>query len=137
MNQRLDHRNGSPHRHSAIGSHHALGKCAQDAGEDVGTYVARAVALQMVVDQRADSASVEKLMAHLAEARAIVELPIANLSMVTNDTDRLRALHGTALLDFPPDPVYDRITRASRPCFQEPPGGARRHPGRLSRHTAD
>lgn len=99
----------------------ALQKCAQDAGEDVGTYVARAVAAQMVADQRsAGSDSIEELMAHLAEAGVVVEIPMANLSAVINDPDRLRALHATGLLDSPRDPVYDRITRAAADALDAP-----------------
>lgn len=99
----------------------ALEKRAQDAGEDVGAYVARAVATQMVADQRiADSAAVEELMAHLAEAGVVVEVPIERLSAVINDPERLRALRATGLLDTPPEPIYDRITRAAADALDAP-----------------
>lgn len=99
----------------------ALEKCAQDAGEDVGTYVARAVGTQMVADQRrTGSDSLEELMVHLAEAGVVVEVPMAKLSAVINDPDRLRALRATGLLDTPPEPIYDRITRAAADALDAP-----------------
>ncbi len=99
----------------------ALEKYAQAVGEDVGTYVARVVAEQMVADQRRmDSASVEELVAHLAEVGVIVELPMPDLSKVINDPERLRALRATGLLDTPREPVYDRITRAAADALDTP-----------------
>lgn len=99
----------------------ALEKRAQDAGEDVGAYVARAVAAQMVADQRvADSSALEELMAHLAEAGVVVDVPMEKLSAVINDPERLRALHATGLLDTPPEPIYDRITRAAADALNAP-----------------
>lgn len=99
----------------------ALQKRAREAGEDVDSYVARAVALQMVADQRhADSTAVEELIAHLAEAGVVIELPMANLSAVINDPERLRALRATGLLDTPPEPIYDRITRAAADALDAP-----------------
>ena len=98
-----------------------LEKCAQDAGEDIGTYVARAVGSQMVADSRgADGVSIEELVAHLAEAGVVVDLPMPNLSAVINDPDRLRVLHATGLLDTPPEPIYDRITRAAAEALDAP-----------------
>lgn len=99
----------------------ALEKCAQNSGVDVGTYVARAVASQMVADQRgADSATLQELRAHLAEAGVIVDVPTVKLSAVINDPARLRALHATGLLDTPREPVYDRITRAAADALDAP-----------------
>lgn len=99
----------------------ALQKCAQAAGEDVGTYVARVVAEQMVADQRRlDGTGVEELTAHLAEVGVIVEVPMPDLSGVINDPERLRALHATGLLDSPREPVYDRITRAAADALDTP-----------------
>ena len=46
-----------------------LEQCAREAGEDVDTYVARAVATRMVADlAHADSDSPEELMTHLEES---------------------------------------------------------------------
>lgn len=99
----------------------ALEKRAREAGEDVETYVARAVALQMLADQRhSDSGAVEELIAHLAEAGIVIALPMADVSAVINDPDRLRALHATGLLDTPPEPIYDRITRAAADALDAP-----------------
>ena len=49
-----------------------LEESAREVGEDVITYVARAVASQMITDQRrVDGASVEELMAHLYESACL------------------------------------------------------------------
>ncbi len=94
---------------------------ARDAGEDVDTYVARAVATRMVADlARADSDSPEELMTHLAESGVFASTSMPSVSAVINDPERLRALHATGLLDSPVEEVYDRITRAAAQALDAP-----------------
>lgn len=98
-----------------------LEESARDAGQDVETYVARAVASQMVADQRqADSPSVEKLMAHLSDSGVFANTAMPSVSTVINDPDRLHSLYATGLLDSPPEAVYDRITRAAADALDAP-----------------
>jgi GAF domain-containing protein len=98
-----------------------LEECAREAGQDVETYVARAVASQMVTDQRrANSPSIGELMAHLSESGAFAETTMPSTSAAITDPDRLRSLYATGLLDSPPEEVYDRITRAAAAALDAP-----------------
>jgi len=98
-----------------------LEQCARDAGEDVNTYVARAVASKMVADRRlAESAAVERLMKHLSESGVFAGSDMPSVSTVIADPDRLRALYATGLLDSPTEDVYDRITRAAADALDAP-----------------
>jgi GAF domain-containing protein len=98
-----------------------LEESAREAGEDVVTYVARAVASRMVSEQRrANSPGIEELLAHLSESGAFAETAMPNTSATINDPARLDALYATGLLDSPPDEVYDRITRAAAAALDAP-----------------
>lgn len=98
-----------------------LERSALEAGQDVESYVARAVASQMVADlRRADSASISELMAHLSQSGAFAETTMPSVSAVINDPERLRALYATGLLDSAPEAVYDRITRAACDALDAP-----------------
>ncbi|MGB0962813.1 MAG: GAF domain-containing protein [Mycobacterium sp.] len=98
-----------------------LEECAADVGEDVETYVTRAVARQMVAEQRrVSSESLEELLAHLADFGVFGEASTPSVIAAITDPDRLRALHDTGLLDSPPDAVYDRITRAAADALNAP-----------------
>ena len=98
-----------------------LEDCAKEAGEDVVTYVARAVASRMVTDdRRADSASIDELMAHLADSPAFAEKAMPSTAATITDPDRLRALYATGLLDSAPEEIYDRITRAAAAALDAP-----------------
>ena len=98
-----------------------LEQCAQDAGEDVDTYIARAVATRMVADlARSERRSAEELMAHLGEAGVFASAALPNVSAIISDPSRLRALHATGLLDSPIEEVYDRITRAAAQALDAP-----------------
>ena len=98
-----------------------LEECAREAGEDVDTYVARAVASQMVADSGAPGARPsEELLAHLSESGVFAETAMPSVSAAVTDPDRLRALHATGLLDSPPEEVYDRITRAAAAALDAP-----------------
>ncbi|MHA0286135.1 GAF domain-containing protein [Mycobacterium sp. C3-094] len=98
-----------------------LEQCARDAGEDVNTYVARAVASKMLADQRlAESAAVERLMEHLSESGVFAGTDMPSVSTVIADPERLRALYATGLLDSPTEEVYDRITRAAADALDAP-----------------
>jgi GAF domain-containing protein len=98
-----------------------LEDCARNAGVDIDTYVARAVASQMVVDQRQEeSPSVEELLAHLSDSVVFAETGMPSVAASIADPDRLRALHATGLLDSPPEEVYDRITRAAAAALDAP-----------------
>lgn len=100
---------------------HFLEECAREAGQDVETYVARAVASQMVADQRrVDSPSIEDLMAHLSDSDVFAEAAMPSTSAAITDPDRLAALYATGLLDSPPEEVYDRITRAAADALNAP-----------------
>lgn len=98
-----------------------LEQCAREAGEDVHTYVARAVASQMVADRRlADSSVLEELMAHLAGTGVFTESDMPSVESALTDPDRLAALHATGLLDSPPPEAFDRITRAAAQALDVP-----------------
>lgn len=98
-----------------------LEECALAAGEDVDTYVARAVASRMVADRRrVDSRAVEDLLGHLSSAGVFAETAMPSVTTAVTDPDRLRALHATGLLDSSPEEVYDRITRAAADALDAP-----------------
>jgi GAF domain-containing protein len=98
-----------------------LEECAREAGVDVGTYVARAVASQMLADQRrVDGPSTEELVTRLAESRVFAESAMPSTSASITDPDRLRALYATGLLDSAPEEAYDRITRAAADALDTP-----------------
>ncbi len=98
-----------------------LEECAREAGQDVPTYVARAVASQMVADRRrADSPAVDELMTHLRESGVFADTAMPSTSATLTDPDRLRALYATGLLDSPTDEMYDRITRAAADALDAP-----------------
>lgn len=98
-----------------------LEECARDAGEDVEAYVARAVAAQMVVDQRqGDGASVEELLTRLSRSEVFGDSSMPSVVAAITDPERLRALYATGLLDSPPEEVYDRITRAAAAALDAP-----------------
>ncbi|ORB24752.1 GAF domain-containing protein [Mycolicibacterium monacense] len=98
-----------------------LEDCARDAGEDVVSYVARAVASQMVADlRRTERASIDELMARLNECRVFAETEMPSVESEITAPDRLQALYATGLLDSPPDEAYDRITRAAAAALDAP-----------------
>ena len=98
-----------------------LEQCASEAGEDVTTYVARAVASRMVTEQRrADSPSFIELMTHLAVSGTFAVPTMPDTSATVNDPARLRALYATGLLDSPPEEAFDRITRAAAAALDAP-----------------
>lgn len=98
-----------------------LEECARDAGEDVVSYVARAVGSQMVADlRRTGSGSVEELMAHLNDCKVFAEAEMPSVEAEITDPDRLQALYATGLLDSPPEEAYDRITRAAAAALDAP-----------------
>lgn len=98
-----------------------LEECARDAGEDVVSYVARAVGSQMVADlRRTGLASVEELMAHLNECRVFAKTEMPSVEAEITDPERLRALYATGLLDSDPEEAYDRITRAAAAALDAP-----------------
>ncbi|MCT7657787.1 GAF domain-containing protein [Mycobacterium deserti] len=100
---------------------HQLVECAREVGEDVATYVARAVASRMVSDLlQAENPSVKELLARLSESEVLTHEGMPDVSAAIGDPDRLRALHRTELLDSPPDEVYDRITRAAAAALDAP-----------------
>jgi GAF domain-containing protein len=98
-----------------------LEKCARDTGESVKAYVTRAVATQMLADQRRDdSNSLDELMAHIKECGALSATEMPDVTVEINDPDRLRSLYDTGLLDSPPEEMYDRITRAAAAALDAP-----------------
>lgn len=99
----------------------SLEDAAREAGEDVNTYVMRAVAAQMVADQvRAEKPSTKDLLEHLAETGVLDSDSMPDVSAVIADPDRLAALRETGLLDSPVEAVYDRITRAAADALDAP-----------------
>ncbi|MCV7413827.1 GAF domain-containing protein [Mycolicibacterium litorale] len=98
-----------------------LEECARDAGEDVVSYVARAVGSQMVADlRRSGRGSVEELMAHLNECKVFAEAEMPSVEAEITDPARLQSLYATGLLDSPPEEAYDRITRAAAAALDAP-----------------
>lgn len=98
-----------------------LEECAGDSGEPVDTYVARAVATQMVTDcERVDRASAGKLKAHLSLTGLSAETAAEGLAPVLADPNRLRALNATGLMDTPPESAYARLTRTTADALSVP-----------------
>lgn len=98
-----------------------LEECARDADEDVVTYVARAVALRMLAEQRrVNSPDIEELLTHISTSTAFADAKMPDTSATINDPDRLRALYATGLLDTAPEEPYDRITRAAAAALDAP-----------------
>lgn len=98
-----------------------LEECARDADEDVDTFVARAVATQMVANLRfAQHPSINELLAHLSDLGVFATTSMPDVSAQINDPERLAALHRTGLLDSPREEVYDRITRAAASALDAP-----------------
>lgn len=100
---------------------HLLRECAREAGEDVDTYVARAVGAQMVTDlMRAGNPATKDVLIRLSQAGVFASDAMPDVSEAVNDPDRLRALYSTGLLDSPPEEGYDRITRAAADALNAP-----------------
>lgn len=98
-----------------------LEECARDAGEDVETFVARAVASQMVAQLRfSDSPALNELITRLSEAGVFAKSEMPDVTVAIADPDRLAALRRTGLLDSPPDATYDSITRAAADALDAP-----------------
>ncbi|MGE2715000.1 GAF domain-containing protein [Mycolicibacterium litorale] len=98
-----------------------LEECAREAGEDVVSYVARAVGSQMVADlRRSGRGSVRELMAHLNECKVFAEAEMPSVEAEITHPGRLQALYATGLLDSPPEEAYDRITRAAAAALDAP-----------------
>ncbi|AEV71317.1 GAF domain-containing protein [Mycolicibacterium rhodesiae NBB3] len=99
----------------------ALEECARNAGEDVNTYVRRAVASQMVADQRrAETIPIKELLDHLSDSGVLESDSMPDVAAAVSDPGRLQALRSTGLLDSPPEEVYDRITRAAADALDTP-----------------
>lgn len=99
----------------------ALEEAAREAGEDVQTYVMRAVAANMVADHvRAEKAATKVLLEHLTEAGVLDSDSMPDVAAAIADPDRLHALRATGLLDSPVEDVYDRITRAAADALDAP-----------------
>lgn len=98
-----------------------LEELAREAGENVETYVARAVATQMANDmRRANDPAVDELQAHLSDSGVLEKTAMPDVTSVITDPDRLSALRRTGLLDSPPEAIYDRITRAAADALDAP-----------------
>lgn len=99
----------------------SLEECARNVGEDVDTYVMRAVAKQMVSDKlRTDRLAVKELLDHFSDSGVLETDTMPNVSAALADPDRLRALNDTGLLDSPREAIYDRITRAAADALDTP-----------------
>lgn len=99
----------------------SLEEAAREAGEDVHTYVMRAVAAQMVADHaRAEKPSTKALLEHLSEAGVLDSDAMPDVSAAVADPDRLSSLRQTGLLDSPVEASYDRITRAAADALDAP-----------------
>ncbi len=99
----------------------SLEETAREAGEDVNTYVMRAVAAQMVADQvRAEKPSTKELLEHLSAAGVLDSDSMPDVSAAVADAERLNALRATGLLDSPVEAMYDRITRAAADALDAP-----------------
>ena len=98
-----------------------LEECAHDAGEDVVTYVARAVAARMVTEhRRINSPGITEIMSHLSASGAFAMDEMPSTSATISDPARLQALYATGLLDSPPEEAFDRITRAAASALDAP-----------------
>jgi len=99
----------------------ALEECARNAGEDVSTYVRRAVAAQMVADQRRfETIPIKQLLDHLADSGVLETNEMPDVIAAVSDPARLQALRNTGLLDSAPEEVFDRITRAAADALDAP-----------------
>ncbi|WP_236950239.1 GAF domain-containing protein [Mycobacterium sp. MS1601] len=99
----------------------ALEQSALDNGEDVRSYVTRAVAAQMVADHRLkNSSQLQELVARLAALDELAKPPMPSVRAAVCDPRRLQELYATGLLDTPPDEAYDRITRAAAAALDAP-----------------
>lgn len=99
----------------------SLEEAAREAGEDVRTYVMRAVASQMVADQvRAEKPTTKDLLEHLTASGVLESDAMPDVAAAINDADRLASLRETGLLDSPVEAVYDRITRAAADALDAP-----------------
>ena len=99
----------------------SLEEAAREAGEDVQTYVMRAVAAQMVADHlRAEKPSTKELLEHLSESGVLDSDSMPDVAAAITDPDRLNTLRATGLLDSPVEAVYDRITRAAADALDAP-----------------
>lgn len=99
----------------------SLEEAAREAGEDVRTYVMRAVASQMVADQvRAEKPTTKDLLDHLCDSGVLDSDAMPDVSAAITDPDRLASLRETGLLDSPVEAVYDRITRAAADALDAP-----------------
>nr|WP_234712910.1 GAF domain-containing protein [Mycolicibacterium komanii]CRL75174.1 GAF domain-containing protein [Mycolicibacterium komanii] len=98
----------------------SLEECARNAGLDVESYVARAVAAQMVADQMRTKVSAKELLAHLSQSGVLASDEMPDVSAAVTDPDRLGSLHSTGLMDTPAEPAYDRITRAAAEALDTP-----------------
>lgn len=96
-----------------------LAEFARHAGETPERYVARAVAAQMLADQRATGGEDGTLFECL-RANALPASALPDVTAAITDPDRLRAVYATGLLDSPPEEMYDRITRAAADALQAP-----------------
>lgn len=98
-----------------------LEECADDSGERVDMYVARAVAAQMISDcERTDGASAGKLRAHLSQSGLSGETVADGITSVLTDPQRLQAVHATGLVDSAPDPAFARITTTAADALGAP-----------------
>lgn len=98
-----------------------LEECADDSGERVDIYVARAVAAQMISDyERTHGESAGKLKAHLSQSGLSGETVSDGITSVLTDPRRLQALHATAVVDSAPDPAFGRITSTAADALGAP-----------------
>lgn len=102
-------------------SNDLLEECARAAGLDVPTYVARAVASQMLADlRRTESHSLDDLLTRLSAGGIFVDSEMPSTSAALTNPERLRALYATGLLDSGPEELYDRITKAAAAALDAP-----------------
>ncbi|TQR85414.1 GAF domain-containing protein [Mycobacterium hodleri] len=98
-----------------------LVECAREAGEDVATYVARAVASRMVTSLvGAERPEAKDVLTRLTDAGIFAVDAMPDVSAVVNDPARLQSLYDTGLLDSPAEEIYDRITRAAAEALDAP-----------------
>lgn len=99
----------------------ALDEQAKAAGEDVQTYIARAVGARMLHELKRDkSPTLEETRARLTASGVFADDAMPDVSEVINDPARLQALYATGLLDSPLEETYDRITRAAADALDAP-----------------
>ena len=98
-----------------------LQDCACAAGDDVNSYVARAVAARMIEDLRCrGSVDTKDAAVRLNAAGYDVGSPLTGDEAVLADPDRLLSLYATGLLDSPAEDAYDRITQAAADALGAP-----------------